>query len=80
MKFGQVIRGPKASTEHLLGILDFRAIVKVVNAILLLRTTRDPRWIPKDKCVTDWFVTYVKWLQESPTGKYTAARPKYVRL
>lgn len=79
MNYGQQVRGP--GKEHQVGtftgILDLRALVKVVNAIQLLRKAKSPDWTPaREQAMTAWMKTYIAWLQGSTIGKETAAKAK----
>jgi hypothetical protein len=80
MNFGQVIRGPGASgrTGTFTGILDARGMVKVVNAIGIVRTANSPDWPALDGLMIKWANEYVSWLINSPSGKKAVTRPKFV--
>ncbi|KAF8213268.1 alginate lyase-domain-containing protein [Mycena galopus ATCC 62051] len=72
MKFGQVVRGPGPNGEQgtFTGIVDLRWIVKVANALLILRTVKDCQdWTPNmDQAINDWMTAYVHWLTTSDLG------------
>ncbi|KAI0793396.1 alginate lyase-domain-containing protein [Abortiporus biennis] len=77
MNFGQLVRGP--GKEHQVGtftgILDMRGLVKVVNAIQLLRISKSPDWTPsRDQAMTTWMKSYLSWLQNSSLGKEVASK------
>ncbi|KAI0374285.1 chondroitin AC/alginate lyase [Pilatotrama ljubarskyi] len=77
MNYGQQVRGP--GKDHQIGtftgILDLRSLVKVVNAIQVMKATASPDWTPaRDKAMTDWMKSYVSWLENSALGKQTASK------
>ncbi|KAI0361753.1 chondroitin AC/alginate lyase [Trametes cingulata] len=77
MNYGQQVRGP--GKDHQIGtftgILDLRGLVKVVNAIQLMKAAASPDWTPaRDKAMTDWMKSYVSWLENSALGKQTALK------
>ncbi|EJF66592.1 chondroitin AC/alginate lyase [Dichomitus squalens LYAD-421 SS1] len=77
MNFGQQVRGP--GKDHQMGtftgILDMRAIVKVINAIAILKAAKSPDWTSaRDKAMTDWMGSYASWLENSAIGKETASK------
>ncbi|KII93265.1 hypothetical protein PLICRDRAFT_171044 [Plicaturopsis crispa FD-325 SS-3] len=78
MNFGQLIRGPGADGQMgtFTGILDLRGIVKIANAILLLKASKSPDWTAaRDSGMAAWTKAYSGWLQTSDIGKRTASRP-----
>lgn len=79
MNFGQLVRGP--GKDHQIGtftgILDFRALVKIVNACQILKAMKSPDWTTaKDQALTGWMDKYLTWLQTSGIGKETAGKAK----
>ncbi|KAK7064387.1 putative chondroitin AC/alginate lyase [Favolaschia claudopus] len=79
MKFGQVVRGPgsKGQQGTFTGILDLRGMVKIANAIGILRVadTRTQYWtVNVDQAMSQWTSDYVNWLTTSPLGKSTASK------
>jgi hypothetical protein len=79
MNYGQVVRGPQSQTGGYTGILDMRVTIKVVNSILLLRSSKSPLWtLDLDASMVSWAKTYVKWLQTSDLGKHASGSAKYV--
>ncbi|OSD06106.1 chondroitin AC/alginate lyase [Trametes coccinea BRFM310] len=77
MNYGQQVRGP--GKDHQIGtftgILDLRGIVKVVNAIQVLKAAASPDWTAaRDKAMTSWMKSYTSWLQNSALGKQTASK------
>jgi hypothetical protein len=83
MNFGQVIRGPGRSGQEgtFTGILDLRGIIKIVNAILILRASDGScrYWTTDiDQAMGNWTTKYVDWLTTSDLGKSTASKAKSV--
>ncbi|CDO72352.1 hypothetical protein BN946_scf184977.g49 [Trametes cinnabarina] len=77
MNYGQQVRGP--GKDHQMGtftgILDLRGVVKVVNAIQLMKAAASPDWTAaRDKAMTSWMKSYVSWMQNSALGKETASK------
>lgn len=70
--WGQTLRGPSQRGSYM-GVLDFRVLVKVVNAILILRVVNSPAWTSErnDKMIK-WAKSYINWLETSELG----TRPK----
>ncbi|CAE6428812.1 unnamed protein product [Rhizoctonia solani] len=71
LEFGQVVRGPPGTQAgSYMGILDMRSLVKVVNAILVLRETQSPYWTQdRDDKMKAWATQYVQWVETSPVGQ-----------
>lgn len=79
VNFGQLVRGPGKSHQvgTFTGILDLRGMVKVVNAIQLLRNAKSPDWTPaREQAMSNWMKGYISWLQTSDIGKSTASKAK----
>ena len=79
MNFGQMVRGP--GKDHQLGtftgVLDLRGIVKVVNAIQLLKAANSPDWTSaRDQAMVTWVKSYISWLETSDLGKQVASKAK----
>lgn len=72
LDWGQTVRGPSQHGSYM-GILDFRVLIKVVNAIQILRLSRSPYWSKdRDARMITWAQSYLDWLDSSELGK----RPK----
>ncbi|TDL20464.1 chondroitin AC/alginate lyase [Rickenella mellea] len=70
LEYGQVIRGPGQQHGQYLGILDFRGMVKVVNAIQILKNLGSPDWTSaRESKMQSWVQQYSDWLQTSALGK-----------
>jgi hypothetical protein len=79
MNFGQVVRGPGRAGQSgtFTGILDLRDMVKVVNAVMLMKASGSPEWTDvRDQAMIGWINQYREWLQVSDIGKVAASRPK----
>ena len=79
VNFGQLVRGP--GKDHQIGtftgILDLRGMVKVANAIQLMRGTQSPDWTSsRESGMTSWAKTYLSWLQNSNLGMSVATKAK----
>ncbi|KAG8719242.1 hypothetical protein FRC08_003326 [Ceratobasidium sp. 394] len=72
--YGQVVRGPPGTQQgSYMGILDMRGLVKVVNAVLVLRESKSQYWTQDmDMKMISWTDQYVKWVEASATGKKAA--------
>ncbi|KAF7436967.1 hypothetical protein PC9H_003801 [Pleurotus ostreatus] len=87
VNFGQMVRGPGDNGQRgtFTGILDIRGIVKIVNALLILRTgVRKGSDVSQrgeddvqsvDAAMRRWVSQYVRWLQTSPLAEKAASRP-----
>ena len=79
LNFGQMVRGPGADHQKgtFTGILDLRAMVKVVNAIQVLKAAGSPDWTAaRDQAMVTWVKAYLNWLQTSDLGKQVASKAK----
>lgn len=79
LNFGQLVRGPGKAHQMgtFTGVLDLRGVVKVTNAIALLKAAGSPDWTSaRDKTMTDWMRSYASWLESSAIGKETASKAK----
>ncbi|EJC99012.1 chondroitin AC/alginate lyase [Fomitiporia mediterranea MF3/22] len=76
VEYGQVIRGPQKQVGQYLGVLDFRGMVKVANAILIMQAVNAPAWTSNLQSeMKDWTTQYLKWLQTSGIGKKAISAP-----
>ncbi|QRV90823.1 alginate lyase [Ceratobasidium sp. AG-Ba] len=73
-EYGQVVRGPPGTQAgSYMGVLDMRGMVKVANAILVLRESKSRHWTPDmDAKMVAWASQYVKWVESSQVGKKAA--------
>ena len=79
LNYGQMVRGPGAAHQKgtFTGILDLRAMVKVVNAIQVLKAANSPDWTAaRDQAMVTWVKAYLTWLQTSDLGKQVASKAK----
>ncbi|THH06239.1 hypothetical protein EW145_g4229 [Phellinidium pouzarii] len=78
IEYGQLIRGPGAQTGQFLGLIDFRGMVKLANAVQIFRTAKTPAWTASlDTQMTAWTKQYVKWMQMDPIGQKALSAPKW---
>ncbi|KAG8684390.1 hypothetical protein FRC09_015423 [Ceratobasidium sp. 395] len=72
--YGQVVRGPPGTQPgSYMGVLDMRGLVKVVNAVLVLRETKSQYWTQEtDAKMVIWASEYVKWVEGSAAGQKAA--------
>ncbi|KAL5501024.1 hypothetical protein ACEPAH_9411 [Sanghuangporus vaninii] len=74
--YGQVIRGPGIQDGQYLGIIDLRGMVKVSNAVQIMRTAKDPAWTSAlDAQMVNWAAQYVKWMQTDSLGQKALSAP-----
>ena len=81
LNFGQIVRGPGPDGQKgtFTGVLDLRGMVKVCNAIQLLKAGGSSVWTKmRDDAMSAWLSKYSKWLDTSEIGQKAASRPKYV--
>lgn len=77
IKFGQLIRGPGTQSGQYLGVLDLRCMVKLANAVLLMRAQNAPEWTSSlDQQLNAWATQYVNWLQTSDLGQQAESASK----
>lgn len=72
MNYGQVVRGPRPENQigTFTGPLDMRGLVKVVNAIMILKESNSQDWTSEiDQSMESWMTQYLSWLQTSDIGK-----------
>jgi hypothetical protein len=83
LNYAQVVRGPGPTSNmgtHT-GVLDLKCMVKVVNAVLVLRAGNAPQWTSKiDSDLIAWTKTYIGWLTSSDIALEEAAATKCVTL
>lgn len=72
--FGQMVRGPGKYEGTFTGILDFRGMIKVVNAVTMLKAKASVEWAAKEQAMQSWMGEYAVWLTESPIGRITASK------
>jgi len=76
--WGQTIRGP-AKRGSYMGVLDFRVMVKVANAIQILRVMNSPAWTNEmDGKLLKWANSYINWLETSELGMRPKKSAKWV--
>lgn len=72
MEYAQAV--PGESTGRNFGVLESRALTRVVDAVGLLGGSKS--WTKADQAgLEDWFANFVKWLTESKNGRGEAASP-----
>ena len=77
LSYGQTIRGPGKQDGQYLGVLDLRGMVKVANAVQIMRASGNPAWTSKmDNGMTTWASQYVNWLQSSNLGQRASSAAK----
>jgi hypothetical protein len=79
VKFGQIVRGPgeEGSEGTFTGVLDLRGMVKIANAIGVMKAARSPDWNSDvASAMTSWSGKYNDWLATSDIGRMAASRPK----
>ncbi|KDN41150.1 chondroitin AC/alginate lyase [Tilletiaria anomala UBC 951] len=73
LNYGQVIRGPGQQLGDFTGILDWRMILKVVNAIVIMRAKSAQAWNAViASSMNQWASNYLDWLAKSSQGKGVA--------
>ncbi|RXW24795.1 hypothetical protein EST38_g1062 [Candolleomyces aberdarensis] len=78
VNYGQMVRGtgPEGKKGTFTGVLDIRGIVKVINAILILKSGGSAEWTnSKDQDMRSWVSEYARWLEESDIGVMASTRP-----
>ncbi|KAH8104323.1 alginate lyase-domain-containing protein [Phellopilus nigrolimitatus] len=74
--YGQVIRGPGQQVGEFLGVIDLRGMVKIANAIQIMRAAGTSAWTSTlDAQMVAWTQQYVKWLQSSSIGQTALSAP-----
>ena len=69
--YAQVIRGPPGNQQGgYEGVLDFRSLVRVVNAVQVMRAMNSPEWTSDvEEGLKEWATQYLDWLQNSTQGQ-----------
>ena len=83
LNYAQVVRGPghTSHTGRYAGVIDLKCMVKVVNAVLVLREGQAPGWTGAiDSALVNWANSYIQWLTSSPIALAAAAARKCVTL
>ncbi len=83
LNYSQVVRGPgpTSRTGRSSGVIDLKCMVKVVNAVLILRAGQAAGWTSAiDSGLVNWTKSYIKWLTSSQIAMAEAVAPKYVTL
>ncbi|KAJ2928935.1 hypothetical protein H1R20_g8291, partial [Candolleomyces eurysporus] len=78
VNYGQMVRGngPEGKKGTFTGVLDIRGIVKVINAILILKSGGSAEWTnSKDEDMRSWVSDYTRWLEDSDIGAMASTRP-----
>ncbi|KAI5117626.1 hypothetical protein M0805_001269 [Coniferiporia weirii] len=76
ISYGQLIRGPGEQVGQYLGVIDFRGMVKVANAVQLMRAAKAPAWTDvMDAQMTSWTTQYVNWLGTNELGQKALSAP-----
>lgn len=81
LNYGQVVRGPGQTslTGRSSGVIDLKCMVKVVNAVLILRAGHAPGWTSGiDSGLVNWVKSYINWLTSSQIALAAAVAPKCV--
>jgi hypothetical protein len=74
LNYAQVVRGPGADTGTHTGVLDLKCMVKVVNAVLVLRAGNASEWTETiDSGLVNWTTTYIGWLTTNQIALQEAA-------
>jgi hypothetical protein len=80
LNYARIVRGPKTSKiGRRTGVLDLRCMVKIVNAVLVLRAGNAPGWTSAiDSGQVAWAKSYIRWLTTGPLALAEAAATKCV--
>ncbi|KAI0061088.1 chondroitin AC/alginate lyase [Artomyces pyxidatus] len=74
LNYAQVQRGPGKQLGTHTGVLDFKCMAKLVNAILILRQGKSPEWTSDiDTQLVAWVNTYLQWLETASIALQEAA-------
>lgn len=77
VQYGQVIRGPGTQVGQFLGVIDLRGMVKIANAVAIMRAEKTSAWPSSvDSQLVSWATQYVKWMQTSDIGQKALSAPK----
>lgn len=83
LDYGQVVRGPGPTSGigKYTGVIDLKCMVKVANAVLVLRAGQAPGWTSTiDLALVNWTKLYIEWLTSSPIALAAAVARKCVIL
>ena len=76
--YAQLIRGPQPSGSFM-GVLDFRSLVQVANAVNVLRYTKSPAWDGnRDSAIISWAKDYIRWLETNAYARTARTKDKCV--
>ncbi|KAI0070852.1 hypothetical protein K474DRAFT_1631279 [Panus rudis PR-1116 ss-1] len=81
MNFAQLVRGSGNLKDGeqkgtFTGPRDMRGMVKVVNALMVMKATKSPDWTAeREQAMSTWAKEYLSWLQTSDIGKELAGKP-----
>lgn len=79
LDYGQIVRGPGKTEGSFMAIIDWRGMVKIANAVQILRQARAPEWTAKrDQAFVSWARQYLHWLQTSTLGQKASRAAKCV--
>ena len=79
LNYAQVIRGPGANTGTHTGVLDLKCMVKIVNAVLILRGGNASEWTETiDSGLVNWTTAYIGWLTTNKLALEEAASTKCI--
>lgn len=80
VNFGQIVRGPGPDGKQgtFTGIVDLRGMVRVINAIQVLKATAGTTWTAEqDMGMKAWVTKYVQWLETDKQAQQAANSAKY---
>jgi len=78
--YAQLIRGPNPSGSFM-GVLDFRSLVQVANAVNILRYTKSPAWgSDRDSAIVSWAKDYIHWLGTNTYARIARTKDKCIIL
>ena len=81
LDYSQVVRGPGTEIGTHTGVLDLKCMVKVVDAVLILRAGNATEWTEAiDSGLVNWTTTYIGWLTSNELALQEAATVKCVTL
>ncbi|KAI0048344.1 chondroitin AC/alginate lyase [Auriscalpium vulgare] len=78
MQFAQIVRGPGPSGQigTFTGVLDMRGLVRMINAVMVLKTVGASAWsAQRDAAFKSWVSSYVSWLEKNPAAQKAAGSP-----
>ncbi|KAF8337414.1 alginate lyase-domain-containing protein [Cantharellus anzutake] len=69
-QYGQVVRGPGIQHGDFMGVLDLRALIQIINGILILKAANDSNWTPSmERDMQAWIANYDHWMVTSDIGR-----------